>query len=1185
MKAPIPEDEDERLAVLREYDILDTPAEVSFDELVQLAADICQTPIARVSLLDEAREWSKAQVGMNVVETPRDVSFCAYAILNKDEVLEIRDTHLDERFVDNPFVTGEPHIRFYAGAPLVVREHQVLGALCVMDHEPRTLTSAQSEALKALSRNVVSQLELKLCVKQLAAETMEKEFVSEQLLEQTAQLARSEEETKRLLELADKSRNALLSVLEDEQRLGRELRRWADAFENCAQGILIGIPTDKRIFACNGALACLHGRSADEIVGLSLLELFPPEDHSRLLELINHADLEGQSQFEMPIIHADGTKLEAQVDLVSVKGGENEPLYWVVTIQNITERKMADLLLARTNRALKMMSACNESLVRATDEQHLLAEVCRLAVEIGGYRLAWVGYAMHDEDHSIQPMAHAGHEAGYLNHIHLSWAESAPSGMGPAARCIRGEKMVICEDIKAESAGFLWKDAALSRGYQSMVCLPLHNEKRTFGLLALYASEVQQVGDDEIKLLQEMAEDLAFGIRHLRSRQERQRMQDIVLKVSQAVSAGHGEDFFQSLTRNMVEALDADGGLVGRLEPEKRQCIETRALFMDGLFQEHITYPLPGTPCEGVSLGYTCIFEKDVQVQFPSDGWLRENGIEAYAGIPLMDTERQVSGIMGVFFRRPLDQASLVHSTLKIFAARVADELERQEADELMREQASLLDKAQDAILVRDLNHQVTYWNKSAEALYGWTAEEMLGKCVTDVFYRDRHAFDYAITQLFEEGEWVGELDQFAKDGKPLTCECRWTLVNDSAGLPKSVLCINTDITEKKRLEQQFLRAQRMESIGTLAGGIAHDLNNVLAPIMMAIDLLKMTVRDPTGLDILSTISQSAQRGAEMVNQVLSFARGMEGRRMDVHAQMLIRDIEKIARDTFPKNIQIFSDYSEDLWPVVGDPTQLHQVILNLCVNARDAMPDGGRITVSAKNKSLDENYAAMNLDARPGPYLMLRVDDTGSGIPQSIIEQIFDPFFTTKELGKGTGLGLSTSLAIVKSHGGFFRVESESGKGSRFSLYLPAREAQSHQVKDAPSEVLPCGRGETVLVVDDEQTIRDITQQTLQAFGYRVILASDGAEAVTLFAQHKDSIDIVLTDMMMPVMDGPATIKVLLKMKPDLRIIAASGITTNDAVTKASGQGVKYFVSKPYTAESLLHILKECLTSSEDVT
>lgn len=1178
MKAPIPEDEDLRLADLREYEILDTPPEVAFDGLTQLAAYICQTPMAAISLIDEDRQWFKSEIGLDVKETSREIAFCAHAILDKDRVTEVTDARLDSRFSDNPEVSGESPILFYAGAPLISPSNHSLGTLCVIDHKPRSLTPLQLEALQTLSRNVVMQLELKRHAKKLTLEVAEKSRISEQLQKQNTQLILSEQETSRLLEQAEKSRMALEMVLEDEQKLGRELQRWADAFENCAQGILICTSSSQEIYASNSALGVMQGCEPGEISQLSFSCLFLPDDHPRLAEYIQTAQDEGASKFELPMLRRDGTSFECQVDLVSVRGSDGVPLYWVGTVQDITERKAADKLLARTNRALKMISACNEALVRAADEKHLLAEVCRLAVDIGGYHLAWVGYAMHDDACSIEPMAHAGHEAGYLKEIHLSWSVNDPSGKGPAARCIRSGKTVISEDIESEP-GFYWLNQARTRGYRSVVCLPIHDENRPFGVLALYGSDVQHVGEDEIKLLQEMAEDLAFGIRHLRSRQEKQRMQDIVLKVSQSVSAGHGEDFFQSLTRNMVEALDADGGMIGRLDPETRQRLDTRALYISGQFVDNISYHLPGTPCEGVSLGYTCIFEKGIQNQFPEDQWLKDMNLDAYAGIPLLDTEHRVNGVMSVFFKGTLEQSSLVHSTLKIFASRVADELERQETDERIREQASLLDKAQDAILVRDLNHRVTYWNKSAEALYGWSAEEVLGRAVTEVFYHETKGFEFAVQQLFSEGEWVGELEQFTKDGKPLTIECRWTMVNDSKGSPRSVLCINTDITEKKKLEQQFLRAQRMESIGTLAGGIAHDLNNVLAPIMMAIDLLKMTVADKNSQDILSTISQSAQRGAEMVNQVLSFARGMEGRRLNVNPQDLIRDIEKIARDTFPKNIQIISECEPGLWKIMGDPTQLHQVLLNLCVNARDAMLDGGQIVVSASNKHLDENYAAMNLDARPGVYLKFQVRDTGTGIPQAIIEQIFDPFFTTKELGKGTGLGLSTSLAIVKSHGGFIRVNSERGKGSCFSLYIPAIESTRNEVKMQQPEELPRGNGELILVVDDELTIREITQQTLLAFGYKALLAADGAEAVTLYAQHRSSIAIVLTDMMMPVMDGPATIKVLRNMNPALKIVAASGISTNDAVTKATGLGVRHFVSKPYTAESLLRVLHECLT------
>jgi PAS domain S-box-containing protein len=1182
MKAPIPEDEEQRLAVLRDYQILDTPPEPAFDELLQLAAHICQTPIAAISFIDEDRQWFKAGIGLDSQETSRDIAFCAHAILVKDNVTIIQDATLDERFADNPAVTSQDGIRFYAGAPLLAPDSHSLGTLCVIDRHPRELSLGQSASLQALSRCIVAQLQLRRHTRQLAEETAEKQRIAAILLEQNAQLIRSEQETGHLLELAEKSRNALLSVLEDEQRLGRELRRWADAFENCAQGILICLPSSGQIFACNRALALLQGRPAEDVAKLTFQTLFAASDRDAVLQAATHADQTGQAQFELPMLRMDASSFIAQVDIVSVREENGPPLYRVVTVQDITDRRNADLLLARTNRALKMMSACNESLVHAVDEEHLLAEVCRLAVEIGGYRLAWVGYALNDEAYSIKPMAYAGHEVGYLSEIHLSWAERAPHGLGPAARCIRHSQTIVCKDILDDSEGLYWKDAAIARGYRSIACLPLNDENRTFGLLALYSSEVLQPGDDEIKLLLEMAEDLAFGIRHLRSRQERQRMQDVVLKISQAVSAGHGETFFQTLTRNMVEALGADGGMIARLHPEDRQIIETRSLYMHGQFEDNLTYELSGTPCEGVSLGYTCVFESGVQTQFPQDAWIKEMGMEAYAGIPLMDTDSKVSGIMSVFYTRPLEQVSLVHSTLKIFAARVAEELERQVSDERILEQASLLDKAQDAILVRDLNHCITYWNKSAEALYGWSSDEVLGKQVTQVFYHETVAFDAAIKQLFEEGEWVGELDQYSKDGNPLTIECRWTLVNDSEGNPKSVLCINTDISEKKKLEQQFLRAQRMESIGTLAGGIAHDLNNVLAPIMMAIDLLKITVSDKPGQDILATISQSAQRGAEMVNQVLSFARGMEGRRMDVNAASLIRDIEKIARDTFPKNIQIVTQYDHDLWPVAGDPTQLHQVLLNLCVNARDAMPDGGRILVSADNLQLDESYAVMNLDAQPGPHLRIQVRDTGTGIPQAIIEQIFDPFFTTKELGKGTGLGLSTSLAIVKSHGGFFQVESERSQGSCFSVFLPALQSAHPIAAEARSDDLPRGNGQTVLVVDDEATIREITQQTLLAFGYHALLAADGAEAVTLYAQHRNSVSIVLTDMMMPVMDGPATIKVLKNMNPELKIIAASGISTSDAISKATTLGVRHFVAKPYTAESLLRVLKESLTAKE---
>lgn len=386
------------------------------------------------------------------------------------------------------------------------------------------------------------------------------------------------------------------------------------------------------------------------------------------------------------------------------------------------------------------------------------------------------------------------------------------------------------------------------------------------------------------------------------------------------------------------------------------------------------------------------------------------------------------------------------------------------------------------------------------------------------------------------------------------------------------------DITARRHMEQQYLRAQRVESIGTLAGGIAHDLNNVLAPILLSIGLLQEDERDAERLETLATIETSAKRGAGMVGRLLSFARGADGSREDVQMPPLVRDLATIVRDTFPKNIAFDEHLSPDLWSLQADPTQLHQVLLNLCVNARDAMPDGGTITVTAKNIVIDQAYADVNIDAHAGPYVALVVEDTGAGIPQSIIDKIFDPFFTTKDIGKGTGLGLATSLAIVTGHRGFMRVNSTLGVGTRFDVFLPAQTTRAKPALPIPVATLPRGAGEMVLVVDDEAGIRTIAKRTLEAFGYRVLLASDGAGAIALYGQHRADIAVVLTDMMMPVMDGPATIQALVRMNPQVRIIAASGLATDTRSAGPAGARVMVFLPKPYTAETLLKAIGTAL-------
>jgi PAS domain S-box-containing protein len=510
------------------------------------------------------------------------------------------------------------------------------------------------------------------------------------------------------------------------------------------------------------------------------------------------------------------------------------------------------------------------------------------------------------------------------------------------------------------------------------------------------------------------------------------------------------------------------------------------------------------------------------------------------------------------------------------------DIAERKSAQEQIAEQASLLDKAQDAIIVRDLQGAITFWNKGAERMYGWTRLEALGRNIGEFLYADPKKFEEINRLTLSTGEWHGEFAHITKDRSELTVEARWTLIRNSEGQPKSVLAIYTDITEKKKVEAQFLRAQRMESIGTLAAGIAHDLNNILAPIMMSIDILKLTATNPQAKSVLETISVSAKRGSDIVRQVLSFARGLEGERVEIQPRHLLNDLEHIIKDTFPKDIRLEFSIPNNTWTILGDPTQVHQVLLNLCVNARDAMPNGGQLTINIENCTLDEQYAAMNVQVKAGRYVKIGVTDTGMGIPVKVIDKIFEPFFTTKDINKGTGLGLSTVMAIVKSHGGTINVYSEPGKGTCFTIYLPAMENSSEAKREQTEQAnLPRGNGETILVIDDEASIRTITSQTLQAFGYKVMTAIDGAEALGIYVQQKTEIAVVLTDMMMPVMDGPATIRALMRINPAIKIIGASGLNMTEAMTKASGAGVKHFLTKPYTAGTLLKAMRLILDES----
>ncbi|WP_310486995.1 response regulator [Chamaesiphon sp. VAR_69_metabat_338] len=397
---------------------------------------------------------------------------------------------------------------------------------------------------------------------------------------------------------------------------------------------------------------------------------------------------------------------------------------------------------------------------------------------------------------------------------------------------------------------------------------------------------------------------------------------------------------------------------------------------------------------------------------------------------------------------------------------------------------------------------------------------------------------------------------------------------------PTRTIGIHMDITEKKQLEAQFFRAQRLESLGTLASGIAHDLNNVLTPIVSVAQLLPLRLPDidDRTQSLLAILESSARRGADLIGQILSFAQGIEGKHVTIQPHHLLVDILKIVEQTLPKSIEIDRYVPADLWLVSGDLTQLHQVLMNLCVNARDAMPQGGTLSIEAANLSIDPASARIPLDAQAGNYVEVTITDTGTGIAPQLLDRIFDPFFTTKEIGKGTGLGLSAVIGIIKSHGGFLDVRTQVNRGTQFQVYLPVSNIPSQPHQEEAQ--LPGGQQQVILVVDDEKAIVALIKTTLETYNYRVITANNGAEAIAIYAQHRDTIDSVLIDMMMPVMNGLTTVAALHQLNPDLPIIAMSGINSIEAVAQAKRFGCQYFLAKPYTNCDLLQILSDCTRS-----
>lgn len=559
------------------------------------------------------------------------------------------------------------------------------------------------------------------------------------------------------------------------------------------------------------------------------------------------------------------------------------------------------------------------------------------------------------------------------------------------------------------------------------------------------------------------------------------------------------------------------------------------------------------------------------------------------SGASLLGAMLVYAGQQNAFDEEEIDLLNEMAEDLAFAHQSIQNEQKRQQAETALRESEIRLRQVIEAspipLAYDNENKEVEYVNRKFVDTFGYpladihTSEQWFFRAYPDPQYRQLvwECWEHALQQARQNGSEVGpvEVNVTCHNGAVRTVEFVGSFVGSR------LLVAAIDLTDKKRLEAQLLRSQRMECIGALAGGIAHDLNNILSPVLMVADMLGSKLTDEDSLQMIDLLKTSALRGADLVKQILSFARGSTKERLTLNPGYLARDMAKLAKDTFPRSIQIETWVMPGVYSICADPTQLHQILLNLCVNARDAMPDGGKLVIDVSNVELRQKYAAGLEKPFSGPFVVITVTDTGTGIAPELQERIYEPFFTTKEPGKGTGLGLSTVSSLIKSHHGFLEMNSTVGQGTAFKVYLPATfESQEPPVLASHLET-PLGHGQGILLVDDDQAVLGMVKETLQAYLYHVLVARDGIEALRIYQQHFAEIQVVVTDLMMPVMDGPSLIHKVLEINPKARIVTVSGLASETLIKDWDRSQVIALVRKPFSAQQLLQAIHQALSHS----
>jgi PAS domain S-box-containing protein len=1318
--------EPRRLESLAQYRVLDTDPEATFDDLVRLAAQLCQVPMAIISLIDADRQWFKASVGMDVRETPRRIAFCNQ-VVEKGEAVTVPDTREDERFVDNPLVTGPLGIRFYAGFPLITPDEACIGTVAVLDSEPRALESQQHAALKNLARVAMHALELRRT--RLALE--------DSLVDQ-----------ERLLE----------KVRERDQRIERANRRLNVHLENLPLAV-VELDHDLRVVRWSAQARAMFGWESEDVLGkpLQSLRLVQPDDRVRvrdaMTELIS-AGRDGHVTLVNRNLTRSGRELTCEWHN-SARFDSNGTLISILAfVADITARMSAERELDQSKALLEIASRVGrlggwridlaEQKVTWSDEVAAIHDLPPGTVVTTEEGINFYAPVYRDRIREVFT-ACAGEGIPYDEELQIITARGRRVWVRTIARpefspdgsivAVHGAFQDISDRKDAEEAlrrsearfrhaaeasqAALWDfDMQTGQvefseafrdmlGYQNLEDMPdtldaymelMHPDDRErvyreaerlvagktadrasaeFRLLTRsgeyrwFQSNSKVIRDDQGRAIRRLGSTIDIHERHVAEEQLREqveRMRGVLETAGDAIITIDEGGVIESVNpaaERMFDYRAADmlGQNIKLLMPEDEQArhdnhlhhyLKTGEARIMGKPQRLQARRRDGSvlpimlnvsevrlPERRIFTGFIQDITAEQQARLAletSEQRFRavarvstdviwdlvldtgalwwSDGLEKTFGYALEeagdhvdwwtdrvhpdDRERVLESLEAAFrsrgewheqyrfLHKDGHYAEVVDNAYVIGADSgrpdrmvggmkdITDELR---ARRKLAEQARLLNKAHDAILVADLDGVVNYWNQGAERVYGWTAEQMVGTSLVERLYADHRTWGRTVHILLEADVWDGQVRHYRHDGKERRMQSHLTLVRDKAGEPSSILAINTDVTEKLALEEQLRHSQRLESIGQLTGGVAHDFNNLLTVILGNAELLSESLESDQGLKAMAEMTQAAaRRGAKLTRQLLAFSQRQTLEPHTVDMADLVQGMQPLLKQSLPEDIEIGVRHEPDLWKARIDPTQLESALLNLVLNARDAMPNGGRLTITTANRVLDVDYARLHADVQPGRYVELTVTDTGHGIGREHLKRLFEPFFTTKEKGKGTGLGMPMVYGFIKQSEGHINVYSEVGMGTTVRMYLPRGNEQGEPLaRKNLDEGIPHGT-ERVLLVEDDPLVLEHVSHLVSQLGYHVTTASSGSEALEL-AHHQPSFDLLFTDVIMPgQLRGPDLAREFRRIHPEIRVLFTSGYP-EDAITPEieSGEAV-HLIQKPYRKADLARRLREVL-------